>query len=63
MRPGSIEAKILSEIRTAGGWSAVISNYGPSTGRTIDRLETKGWIETHGDGWRVLPAAPQTQGT
>jgi hypothetical protein len=59
-RPGKIEIAILTELRAAGGRSSTIGDHGPSTGKAIDRLESKGWVVLvdGGNAWQVAECAP-----
>jgi hypothetical protein len=57
-RPGRIEQAILAEIRAAGGASNSISDHGPGTGKTIDRMEEKGWLIAHPNQWSIGEQAP-----
>lgn len=57
-RPGRIEQAILAEVRAAGGTSNAIGNHGPGTGKAIDRLEAKGWLINHENGWSIGEQAP-----
>ncbi|MBB2199665.1 hypothetical protein HLH44_19910 [Gluconacetobacter sp. 1c LMG 22058] len=53
---GDLEMRILQEIRSTAGMSATISCHGQGTGRALDRLEEKGWINVVENRWHVTEA-------